>query len=132
MKLNRKSLTLIAILAIAIPLSMSLNVEKAHAVINTLTLTSPANNTHLMDTTPDFIFLPVSNVSLTKINCTLYVEDIASGDIEATNNTETTITCNHTLTVSEDPLEWYINAMTLMGHTKVKSETSTLFLPLDP
>lgn len=126
MRLKGKSLILIAILAIATALTISLNVEKAHAVINTLTLTSPANNTHLMDTTPDFIFLPVSTVSLTKINCTLYVEDIASGDIEATNNTETTITCNHSLTVSEDPLEWYINATDADG--TYKSEVRNIYI----
>lgn len=109
MKLNRKTLVLIAVLAIATPLIISLNVNKAHAKIDTLSLTSPANNAKSKDTTPDFIFLPVSNVSTT-INCTLYVNDIASGDAEASNNTETTITCNWTLTVSGDPLEWYINA----------------------
>jgi len=109
MKLKRKSLTLILVLALAIPVSMRVNVEKAHAIIDTLSLTSPANNAHSMDTTPDFIFLPVSNVSTT-INCTLYLADAASGDVQATNNTETTITCNQTLTVSGDPYEWYINA----------------------
>jgi len=109
MKLNRKTLTLIVVLAFAIPLSLHLNVKKAHAIIGTLTLTSPANNTASMDQTPDFIFLPVSNVSAT-INCTVYVNDVASGDVQASNNTETTITCNQTLTVSGDPYEWYINA----------------------
>lgn len=109
MKVNRKILTLIVVFSLAIPVTMRLNVKKAHAIIGTLTLTSPANNTHSMDQTPDFIFLPVSNVSTT-INCTAYVNGVASGDFQASNNTETTITCNHTLTVSGDPYEWYINA----------------------
>lgn len=125
MKMNKKTLTLILVLALAIPLSVSLNVRKAHAV-TTLTLTSPANNTQLMDQTPDFVFLPVSTVSLTLINCTVYVGDVASGDVSASNNTETTITCNHTLTVSGYPYEWYINATDADG--TYKSEVRNIYV----
>ena len=126
MKVNRKTLELILVLALATSLTMRLNVEKAHADFITLSLTSPANNAHSMDMTPDFMFLPVSNVTLTQINCTLYVKDIASGDIEATNNTETTITCNRTLTVSADPYEWYINATD--ADETVKSEVRNVYV----
>lgn len=110
LKVNRKSLVLMAVLVLTTTLVIHLNVKTAHADIISLTLSSPSNNFPSKDQTPDFVFLPVSNVTLTKINCTVYVNGVASGDFEANNNTATTITCNHTLAVSGDPYVWYINA----------------------
>lgn len=93
------------------------NVKIAHATVTSITLTSPANNTHSMDTTPDFTFTAISDND-TSITCDVFVNGVASGNITATNNTATTITCNQTLTVSGNPYEWYINGTDPEGTTK--------------
>ena len=108
MKLKRKALILLiaSVLTIAF---CQLHVKKGYATISSITLTNPDDGYHSLDTTPAFIFQPVSDVNVT-INCTLYVADVASGDVQATNDTATSITCNRTLTVAGTPYEWYINA----------------------
>jgi len=108
-KIKGKVQVLIVLLILMSMAIIHINVKPAHATILSITLTSPDDGYHSLDTTPAFIFQPVSNVSTT-INCTLYVNDVASGDVQATNNTATSVTCNHTLTVAETPYEWYINA----------------------
>lgn len=102
------------------------HMKTVNADILSLTLTSPDDNAHVLDTTPAFIFQPVSNVSATLINCTLYVADVASGDVSATNDTATSVTCNHTLTVAVTPYEWFINATD--ANETVKSAVRNMYI----
>jgi len=116
--IKRKILTFMVILILVLSIAViHENVKIAHATVTSITLTSPANNTHSMDTTPDFTFTAISD-NETSITCDVFVNGVASGNITATNNTETTITCNQTLTVSGDPYEWYINGTDQEGTTK--------------
>ena len=85
--------------------------------ISTVSL-SPADNAQTLDTTPDFSCTPVSDKDAT-VNVTLYVDDVASGTVAGhTSNTEVTVTCNHTLTVDDDKVEWYFNVTDSDGTTK--------------
>ena len=92
-------------ISLILPIFLLLFVGLANASI-TYTSQSPVNMAQTLDTTPDFKFTPVSTVNAT-FDCTLFVDNVAYGSTTATNNTETTITANDTLSSGDH--NWYIN-----------------------
>ncbi|TET20624.1 hypothetical protein E3J74_01505 [Candidatus Bathyarchaeota archaeon] len=106
---NRSFLFFVGILlSLLIGSLFSEPITPVYAVV-TVSSISPENNTITLDTTPNFTCTPTSNVSAT-VNVTLYIDDIASGTVNNhANNTEITITCNHTLSESDTKKPWYFN-----------------------
>lgn len=74
---------------------------------------APGDDTWTNDSTPDFRFTAVSDIS-TPFSCELFIDDVGKGINSATsNNTATTITANATL--NEGARNWYVNCTDASG-----------------
>jgi hypothetical protein len=98
-----KSTALILLVCFAISLILYGTYVLAQVTISGLL---PADNSYSNTSTPTFYFNASSNVS-TSINCTLYINDSAYGNSEATNSSLANITANDTL--ADNFYLWYID-----------------------
>jgi len=98
-----KSTALILLVCFAISLILYGTYVLAQVTISGLL---PSDNSYSNTSTPTFYFNASSNVS-TSINCTLYINDSAYGNSEATNSSLANITANDTL--ADNFYLWYID-----------------------
>lgn len=76
------------------------------ATFTSITQNSPANDTHTADTTPAFVFTPVSDINTT-FNCSLIIDSVvAAQNLSVNNNTPTTLISG---VLAEGAHTWNIN-----------------------
>ncbi|HIH41329.1 TPA: PGF-pre-PGF domain-containing protein [Candidatus Woesearchaeota archaeon] len=95
-----------------------------NAVISSIVLVSPANDTWTTDTTPDFSYNATSTSNATVL-CELIVSNVGYGvNDTAANNTVITRTANDT--IAEGSHLWYVNCTDTDVAVEVQSEIWTL------